>query len=249
MGSTSESGHAVNLNNMKALISAVGGLGAAYDPSNELISKPNLEKSLVNSQNQYNSFMQVDSINKGLITARAASFDILETRVTQIMGEVRSSRMAQQNKDTAAGFADKIRGKRASAKLTDDEKKALEAKGKSSKQISASQQSFNNRISNFTKLVTFLETIKEYTPKNKVLTIAGLKEYINELSTANDKVINYTDTHKTALNKRDAVMYAEETGMTDLALTVKEFVKTLGGVKDPRYKNINAIKFKNLKGK
>lgn len=249
MGSTSESGHAVNLNNMQLIISAIRGFGAAYEPSNGLISLPNLTKNLSDSQKAFETFIKVDSENKGLINKRAAAFKKLTTRVTQIMGEARSSTMPKPSVDNVKSIVDKMRGTRVSAKLTDEQKKKLADEGKEVNQVSASQLSFANKISNFTKIISLLETIPEYNPKNTALTLAGLKALLTELTQTNTAVLNYYGIYKPALDARDDLMYAENTGLTNLAIKVKEFTKTLGGVKDPRYINIKSIKFKNLKGK
>ena len=56
-----------------------------------------------------------------------------------------------------------------SAKITDEEKKALEAEGKEVNQISATQLSYDSRLENLDKLIMLLESVPYYKPNEEVL--------------------------------------------------------------------------------
>jgi hypothetical protein len=47
--------------------------------------------------------------------------------------------------------------------------------------------------------------------------------------------------------ERDKLLYAPKTGMMDTALAVKEYVKSVFGSKSTQYKEVQRIKFRNIK--
>ena len=139
----------------------------------------------------------------------------------------------------------KLQGRRASAKITEEEKKALEAEGKEVNQISASQMSFDNRIENFDKLIMLLSSVPLYNPNEEELKIESLKALYNQLKEKNIEVILPIVQLSNSRISRNEILYKENTGLVDIALDSKTYIKSVFGATSPQYKQISRLYFKN----
>ena len=100
---------------------------------------------------------------------------------------------------------------------------------------------------NFASFVDLVSSVPSYTPNETELTTASLTAYLGELQTANTNVINAEVVYSNARISRNTILYAENTGLVDIALEVKKYVKAVFGATSPQYKQISGIKFTNRK--
>ena len=70
-----------------------------------------------------------------------------------------------------------------------------------------------------------------------------MQNYLSELSTVNTQVKNAANPYSNALISRNKELYTPETGLVDLALEVKNYVKSVFGASSPEYKQISGIEF------
>jgi hypothetical protein len=141
----------------------------------------------------------------------------------------------------------KLQGRRSTPKMTDEEKKTAEAEGKAVNEISSSQMSYDSRLDNFDKLIKLLTSEPEYSPNEADLKIDSLTTLYNDLNTKNTAVINATVPLNTARIARDQVLYTPLTGIVDISVDVKTYVKSVFGATSPQYKAISGLKFINPK--
>jgi hypothetical protein len=141
----------------------------------------------------------------------------------------------------------KLQGRRATPKLTDDEKKAAEADGKEINQISASQLSYDNRLDNFDKLIKLLASEAEYSPNEADITIEALTSLYNDLYAKNTAVISATVPLNNARISRGQFLYAPLTGVVDISVDVKMYIKSVFGATSPQYKAISGLLFTSRK--
>ena len=73
--------------------------------------------------------------NSKAIAAREIAFKPLSSQATRILNALRSSDTTQQIDDSAKSLVRKLQGKRATPKLTEEEKAALLAEGKEKKKF------------------------------------------------------------------------------------------------------------------
>ena len=123
------------------------------------------------------------------VAARREIFQSFSKLITRVNNSLKASGSSEQINRSALTIIRKLQGKRASAKLTDDEKKALEAEGKTANQISAVQLSYDNRIENFSMLISFLSLVPQYNPNEQELKIQSLKDLYVSLKAKNTEAI------------------------------------------------------------
>ena len=69
------------------------------------------------------------------------------------------------------------------------------------------------------------------------------------MKATNEAVIESKIPYTAALDARDLIMYDPETGLVAQALTVKKYVLSLFGAQSPKYKEVNALTFRNINRK
>ena len=139
----------------------------------------------------------------------------------------------------------KIQGTRATAKKTEDEKKALLAEGIETKEVSSSQMSSDSRLENFDKLIQLLGSVTLYAPNEEDLKVTTLTALYNDLKTKNAAVVAATIPLSNARIARNEVLYKDLVGLHDLSLDVKTYIKSVFGATSPQYKQISGLKFTN----
>lgn len=247
MSSNIETGHAKNVANFGKLVSFCTGYGTTYNPSKSILVISELNSIHLNSQKSLNVVNTALSAHKNAIAEREIIFKDFGKYVTRIINALKASESTAELDEKAGSIALKLQGKRASAKLTDEEKKALAAEGKESKEISASQMSFDSRIDNFDKLITLLSSIPAYNPNETDLKIEALKAYLEDLKAKNNAVVSVTTELSNSRISRNEMLYRENAGLVDIAMDVKSYVKSIYSAGSPQFKQVSGLEFKKIK--
>ncbi len=244
MGSTSESGHAKNVSNFDELISECTSFGATFNPSKTIIKLPGLQATAASSKAAMAAVNTALAALSNASAARQVAFEPLSKLTTRAVNALKATDSSEQIDESAKSLARKIQGTRASAKLTDEEKKALTAEGKEAKQISSSQMSFDMRLDNLDKFIKLLAAIPAYAPNENDLKVATLTATYNDLKAKNQAcVAAYTQLNSARIVRND-VLYKSNVGVVDSALDVKTYVKSVYGTSAPQYKQISKLEFK-----
>lgn len=247
MTKASVPGHIRNITNFECLLSNIANMGEVYRPTKAGL-KPEAMRELLEKAREV-----MDDANRAraeYLTAadvRKMAFMSFGRYVTRIISALKASDSSVESDRTAMVLVRKLRGERVKAYLTADEKAALEADGKVVREHSSSQMHFDTRIDNFDKLVYLLQLIPEYAPVEPDLKVDALKAYYKDLHAKNSEVILAESKKKAACNRRFEVMYAPLTGLVDLAIDAKTYIKSVLGSTDYQYKLISKLRFKNLK--
>jgi hypothetical protein len=239
--STSESGDAINIANFKKLIDTCTSFGADYDPSNDDLTLPNMTTRWKNDDGKEKGYISLVQGTRTPVNDRKDLFTPLDPLVTRSMGELDSTKASPHMKDLARTIADDIRGMNVKSQKKESPDAATELDT-----VSQSHQSFVSKTKNFYSFIELLITIPEYKPKKADLTTASLMDYYTQLDDANNGIASALMGAKNAGIELNELLYAPETGMVDVALMCKNYVKGLYGASDPRFKMVNGIKFKNL---
>jgi len=247
MSKINDTGHARNTANFEALISFLTGYGAAYNPSNANIQLNSLIEKAAAALTINQQVNDLAAKNSNAIAARDLGFEPLQKLSTRILNAVKASNVPQQVVDNAITNNRKMHGQRASAKLTDEEKQKLATAGTIVKQVSASQQSYDNLLNTFDKQIKLLTTIPSYAPNETELQLATLTTLYNDLLQKNRDVIAKTSELSTLRLNRDKILYDAENGVVALALDVKNYTKSLFGAGTAQYRQISGIPFKMAK--
>ena len=243
MASTSETGHAKNVANFDELISFVTGYRESYNPSKATIKLDALKALSDHAKTSINAVSSMEPAYKSAVAAREVVFIPLSKLTTRIMNSIKATDTTVQVDENARTLVRKIQGVRATAKKTEDEKKALAEKGKEVVEISTSQMSYDNRLDNFFKLIQLLSSVPEYSPNEKELKIEHLNTILDDLKAKNAAVVESYIPLSNARISRNNLLYKENTGLYDVALDVKNYIKSVFGATSPQYKQVSKIKF------
>ena len=165
---------------------------------------------------------------------------------TKVSNALKASNSSIQADETAKTIFRKLQGKRASAKLTDEEKAALEAEGKEVNQISASQMGYDERVDNFEKLISLLQSIPDYNPNEEELKIETLQALLADLKVKNSEVMKTYFVLESARGVRNDLLYKPLTGVVDISSDVKSYIKSVFGATSTQYKLVSKLRFSKI---
>jgi hypothetical protein len=247
MASTSETGHAKNVSNLDSLITSIIALGTTYNPSRDSIKLTALQTLLNESKESLNAVNIAQAAYSNAVTARKVAFKPFSQLITRVNNSLKATDTTIQVDQNARTIVRKLQGRRASAKITEEEKKILEADGKEANQISASQMSFDNRTENFNKLIMLLSSVPFYNPNEDELKIETLKALYNQLNQKNTDLIIASVQLSNSRIARNKILYNENTGLVDITFDSKTYIKSVFGATSPQYKQVSRLYFKNRK--
>jgi hypothetical protein len=245
MASTSETGHPINVANFESIITDVTSYGATYNPSKASLKLPALNTLLAAAKNAINAVSAAEPAYKLASNARDTTFNALSPLVTKVINALKATDTTAHVDESAQTLVRKLQGRRATPKKTEEAVKAAEASGKPIVQISSSQMSFNSRIDNFDKLIKLLTSVTLYAPNEADLKVTSLTAVLTDLKAKNAAVTTAEVPLNNARIARNDVLYKPNSGLVDVALDVKTYIKSVFGASSPQYKKISKIKFTN----
>lgn len=246
MASTPETGHSKNVANFESLISYVKGYGETYNPSKASIKVPALELILSKSKQAIVDIDTAQPSYTNAVSAREFAFAPLSKLITRVNNAIKATDTTVLVDESVKTIVRKLQGTRASAKISEEDKKLLAEDGKEVNQISASQMGYDNRLENFNKLIMLLESIPEYNPNEEDLKISTLKALYEDLKTKNTAVVETTTPLSNARIARNEVLYKPLAGLVDIAFDTKVYIKSVFGPSSPQYKQVSKLEFKSL---
>ncbi len=243
-----EQGHANNVSSLEKLYLTLTEIGEEYQPSNEEISLSNLQNVL---QDARLSVQEVTTSITGYTYAvnnRQILFGESKAYATRIVNGLIASGANAKTVEDVKSINQKIQGSSTQRKTTlpTEESNNPAATTETVRQVSTSQQSYEQITERFSRLVAMVSVEPKYQPKEARLSREGLNAYLQTLAEANTNVMTSYIALQNSRNRRNAVMYTPETGMYDLTQKVKSYIKSIYSPKDATYKQVFAIKFKNL---
>jgi hypothetical protein len=247
MASTSETGHAKNVANFDELISFVTGYGTAYNPSKASISLSALQTLSASAKNAVNEVNSALPDYSNAVAAREAAFTPLSKLITRVVNALKATDSPDHVDQNARTFARKIQGTRSNVKKTADEKNALTATGKEVVEISSSQMSYDSRLDNFDKLIKLLSSVIFYAPNETDLKVSSLTALYNYLLTKNSAVVAASTPLSNTRILRNEILYKADTGLVDITLDTKSYIKSLYGATSPQYRQVSKLEFKSVR--
>jgi len=245
--SKSETGHARNVANFRELTTYAESLGSLYNPAKEALKLPSLQALLAEAANS------IDKVNTAFIdfsntiAARETAFKPLSKLVSRANNSFKVSDITDEVIQNAVSIVNRLQGRRVSAKLTEEEKKALAEQGKEVNQISASHLSFESRLDNMDKFVKLLSSSPQYAPNEEALKTSSLTALFGDLKAKNMAAVTADITLKNARIARNEIMYKDKSGLVDIAQEVKIYLKSLDGSTGKTYKAISRLEFAKIK--
>lgn len=237
--SVSETDHSKNVKNFETLMISCKGFGSVYNPSNEGLTIANLVLKHLESKKSVKQVKLAETPFNDIEGQRSIVFKPLKATATKVLNALRSSKVPSTVIDDAETINRKIQGKRAD-NTVEEAVEGKEAKAKNS----VSQQSFDMQLDHFEKLVALVDLEANYKPNETELKVATLNAYATQLDAINTSVKDAYTPYKNALDFRNDMLYAPQTGLIETAKAVKNYVKSVFGNASPQYKQISKLVFK-----
>jgi|GEM_PF-631164 len=236
-----------NLTNADELISRVSSIGSKYNPVPVAFTIPRLTELKTSSEIYADQAKKAENSWKKSSAARSLVFDSADGLVTRAFNSFSISGASEQSIQQAESKVHVYRNIRISDKPTADEVAAAKAEGKDRKTNVQHNATFDKKIENFGDIVDFMDKSGFYGPNETDISIAGLTATYEDMKSTN-KICsqNGIDLDKARM-LRDTVMFTKGTGLVDVLLGVKKYVKSAFGATSVQYKSISYLKFKNIK--
>lgn len=249
MASTAETGHAKNVSNLGVMISRLQGFGTRYNPTNATIKIPNLQTAFNGGGTTMTAVTTTKPPFTNAVNTRQQLFTDMEKLSTRGVNAFDATQgVTKAQVDDAKTYIRKIRGTRKDKKVVAPP--APDASVPATPiQISASQQSYDQQVEHFSKLIALWASVPAYNPNETELQNASLTTFLTSLKNANTAVISTTTPYLTAVQNRNNALYAPVTGIFDLAQEIKKYVKSVKTITLPEFRQISGLKFTRPKKK
>jgi hypothetical protein len=237
MSSTSETGHAKNIANHKALNEVNLGFGATYDPSNPLYIQATMVAQQTTCEGLQSAVNTQNGIFQPFQNARVLEFKTVKPLVRKIRGAAKTSGASSEFFKDANSIINKILGVRISKATPTPNDPAG---------TSASQQSFDMTVDNFEALVAILAAEPLYNPNEVAVKVVTLTAKHIALDTANKDVKTNVVPFNNAVIARNKALYTETTGLCATGQGSKDYTRSVFGFSSPEFKQVVKFKFKKL---
>ena len=242
-----KTGHNENVTNLNSLIVWIPTFGAAYDPSNASLSHANLIILASAGQTVNTAVDACFIVWQNSVTSRSSVFEVLPSIMSRSINALEVSGAPDQTIAQGKALARDVAGRRASARLTEEEIAAEKALGIETRQVTMHKSSFNSKTDNFSKYVLFMAAVPEYIPNEVDITVAALQDLLADMKAENASILSSDTAHGAAISNRNVLLYKDDTGLVDTAIKVKKYIKSAFGVSSPQYKQISDLAFTKIK--
>jgi len=249
MASTIETGHVKNVANLLKYNQFLATLGIAYNPSiaNQTLSA--LTALQITAKANLDNLKVVEDAWKDATNKREIAFKPLDTFSTQLLGLLKSTDAPQQTVNDFSFLVEKMRGtsnkttKPSAGRLAPPTNPNTPAPSDTPtpSTISTSQQSFDQKLEHFAKMILLLQGVPTYIPNETESQVTTLQTKLANLHALNDTATNSTALLKSARISRNTLFYGTD-GMLDVIRKSKNYI--LGVFKKPSQQYKTAISFK-----
>ena len=237
----SESTHAKNLTNFAALIEILRSFGPAYQPANPQLDIAQLQSLLQLAQEAQDLFNHRKSAYSDTVDKQQLAFAGVTALTTSVGNALKASGTSAKTLETFHTVARKVKGQRATPLKPAPAQEQTTTSGGT---VSVAQMGYANRIDNFALLIETLKTEALYQPNEPQLTIAGLESQLNDMRQSHLETATRMADLQQARDRRNDLMYAEESGLVATVRNIKAYVKSIFPINTAQYKHVAAIGFK-----
>lgn len=241
----SETGIIRNITNFESLLSFISAYGERYNPSRESIKLKALQNKLAECKFVMSKYENAHSAYTLAVDARKLSFEPINKIATKVINFLKSSESSALVDESVQSIVRKLRGSRPKRKPSDDDIKISAANGIEIRKHSTAQLGHDNKLDHFGNLITLLSKIPEYAPNEENLKIETLTKIYTSLIESNKSAIQASIQFELTRNERNQLLYRPLTGLVDIAIDTKNYLKSIIGSADPDYHQVCKLKFKS----
>ena len=255
MASTSETGHVKNISNFQKLISFCNGYQDKYNPSRDDLKVASLQAKVDAAQKAIADAKSKEVVLSNATNKRKEAFAGIKSYSTKIINSLAVSGVTDNVVKSARTINRKVQGQRATP--VEDQANSVPAKDNTTEvntaagnndapksKASTSQQSFDKMVEHLTGLCELVSSQPEYMPNETELQANAIKAYIEQLTKTNNAVIEANTDFSNSKIIRDNLLYGEKSGLVDIALDIKNYVKSVFNATSPQYAQVKGISFK-----
>lgn len=249
MSNINESGHARNVAQFSALVQKCASLGPNYNPSRPELQLDGMRAGLENAAKKVTECHAAQSAHTLAVAGRENAFSDFGTRITRIHSALKASTSTDQVDEKADALVRMMRGARRTtsapvstasagggAAVATGEAAQTPRKGRSN-----SHASYDLKLDSLDRYLALLGGVADYHPNEPELQLEGLSRWRAELAAANAVVIQSGTALDAARAARNDALYADRSGLFDLAADSKTYVKSLYGSQSPEYRSVTAV--------
>ena len=181
-----ETGHAKNVANFSNLISFCSTY-PAYNPSAAELTITGLNSKYTAARTALNNVIASLTAYNNAVNTRKTTFAALYPLATRVINALAASGAGAETIKDARTINRKLQGQRATKKETGP---ATGNAPSNSNTISASQQSYDQLIVHFSKLISLVTSVPAYAPNETDINITALNAKLSELQTVSSAVAN-----------------------------------------------------------
>ena len=239
MKNHSETGHGINVCNLKKTIDTCKRFGSYYAPSNSEISIYNLTKKWEATLKLHESLTKLILQNKAITLERDALFKALNKKITKVIGIVGSLKESDTFKLEVKVIADKIRGFNHMSKTNLVSSHVQE-------EVRNCDLSFIIRTENYHCLISILKSSPLYIPNENELKVESLNDEHEKMVSLNETIEYLSAQISMTRQARNKALYDRDMGALPAMKACRSYIKGLFGHLSPEFKLVSAIKFRPL---
>jgi hypothetical protein len=244
-----ETGHARNVANFEKLIGYCAAHNGTYQPSKESIQLASLQTVLENARVSLADVTEKLVAYNNAIGERQLIFADFKKLATRVISALSVSGAPEKTVDHAKAVNKKIQGARSGKKATakvkanDADMPDPNVAPSPDKSISVSQQSYDQLLEHFAKLISILQAEPTYAPNEHELQIAQLNVLHENMKNANTAAKTTQVALSNSRLKRNDILYNNTNSLHAASMDIKKYIKSIFGPISPQYKQISGIKF------
>ena len=246
MSKNHETGHAKNVENFRKLNDHIISFGTMYAPADTRLQLANVatvlqaaDAALISLNGANPPFLQA-------VSRRETAFTGVPQLASRALAIAETLHLDATTIKALKELVRKLYGRRATPKKIIPENPGAEVAEKEHKYISVSQLSFDQRLEHFSQFIELLKAEPAYQPAETDLNVTGLTARLDEMRAANDAVTQAGIYLANTRNNRNTMLYGPITGLVDVALDIKKYVRAAMGAASNEYATIKNLQFIRL---
>lgn len=240
-----ETGNYKNVANVNLLNGFITSYGVVYNPAKDSIKLANLLLLYANGNTQINNVQIAKNAYSTAVGLRKEAFSDIHTLSTRIMGALSGTNVSEDTIKNAQSINKKIQGQRAVEPDANPLHPVIPEPGQLSTTHSVSRQSYDSLYENFHDLTVLLINAPNYDTNEVEFQPAALAAHALSLKTANESIDLAIVQVANKRILRNHFLYDPITGLVDIALDAKDYIKGLFGASSPEFTVVNKIHFRN----
>ena len=239
-----ESGHVVNVNNLKKARDFATGWGGKYQPSNSQLDVGKMTTLVTDAETQLDSVQVTKTPYRNATAAADDAFAGLSKLTVRVQKAAKAGGAPASFLDDLETPARKIKGLRATPAVQDDPNTPVD---ESQQSVSASQMSRTQRIEHLDEMRSLLESQPLYKPNENDLKTASLQALSADLQTKVDTISTTFVPFSNALGSRDDVLYTNDANVYKTGTLFKTYVEAAFGRNSTEWNQVKSLEFRNYK--